>query len=207
MAKDAAAMEQSMKAKTAMMPLTLEKPPGAGSITGVQLIADLSSESLRPWLCLAEAFVSSWGSLRYPLAGVPACLAALDDCIAVVLLPMETLLKAEVSLDVIDDWAKDDRGDDFTTLILRRGEMVYIPFATVCLWTYIPLEGSAAVKRGKVCVQWLPEKGQKQGGNVLSALHMKGKRDALMQQYGAVRPWCVVKQEFDSWFGGLGAGT
>ena len=50
-------------------------------------------------------------------------------------------------------------------------------------------------------VQWLAEKGQQAGDQELAALHMTGKHDALMRQYGGARPWSVVKADFDGWFG------
>ena len=128
-------MAQSMKGKTAMMPLNLPLPADNLVLGKVQLLADLAAGSLRPWLCLAEAHVCSWGSLRFPLAGVPCCIAALDDSISVTVAPMESLLKAQVRLDVMGEWGKDERIDAFVTYVLRRGDMVFVPFGWVCLWT------------------------------------------------------------------------
>jgi hypothetical protein len=178
---------------------------------GTKVFKDELSAVHRPWLCMANAFASSWGEFRWPCRGLPCILMAMCNFVVVATVPIKTLLDKGRSLDSMDAWFGDDSElseKDFCFFYLSQGEGVAMPLGCACLWSYVPLQGQTEkpekATKGKVLVQWTlgedPASAKAIPDDKVSAVEISHRFARLVAQHGSAKPWADLKDDLGEWF-------
>lgn len=192
----------TMKTTSIMKPLKLDCSI-AEDLSDDLMGIPKESNAWRPWLLVASKLANSWGTLRWPFPGFPACIVALDSLIVLAIVPLERLLSKGLSQET-PEWFSDGSEEadqaklteaDIHTATLNKGDAIFVPLGHVVLWTFFPTCDKAS--HGKILVQHIFNKKPKIVDIAAKELELGVTK--VMSAYGRSKPWSDLKGDVETW--------
>lgn len=209
--QQALTLQGQMRSNTIMKPIAL---PGfedgkVKELDSLNLVEIVDHAIHKPWLILSASFSCNWGPFRWPCAGLPAIVIALDDVAVVGTILMEKVVSRGLGLANMESWFGDDEtkhitDKDIDVVILEKGQAMKLHLGTICLWSFAPASGHVETKaekapKGKLLVQWLLSKGPDMSDSPCAAREIKHEWSKLATGYGTSKPWSAIKDTLQAY--------